>query len=154
MKTVYEKSAPLNTLRGSIIMCSHLGGGGGRGTFICGVCLEKISRESPIMHVFVKSNGYQLPRSRGYTFSTSLRGVQVMRNEQRSPVILRGGGGGGVRGYRNLDCNNSDSFDKHVSPLIAFSHWLLCFWCNFAIFDSRPCHCLMNVFSHAWISRS
>ena len=29
--------------------------------------------------------------------------------------------GRGVRGYRNLD-NNSDSFDKHVSPLIAISH--------------------------------
>ena len=66
-----------------------------------------------------------------------------LRNEQRSPVILRKwGGGGGVRGYRTLD-NNSDSFDKHVSPLIAV------FWCNFAIFDSRPYHCLTNVFSHA-----
>ena len=29
-------------------------------------------------------------------------------------------GGGGVRSDRNLD--NSDSFDKHVSLLIAFSH--------------------------------
>ena len=28
-------------------------------------------------------------------------------------------GGGGVRGDRNLD-NNSESFDKHVSPLIVF----------------------------------
>ena len=36
-----------------------------------------------------------------------------------------GGGGGGVKSDRNLD--NSDSFDKHVSQLIAFSHWLLCF---------------------------
>ena len=45
-------------------------------------------------------------------------------------------GGGGVRGDRNLD-NNSDSFDKHVSPLIAFSHWLLCFGAilQFLIFD-------------------
>ena len=54
-----------------------------------------------------------------------------------SPLDLRWGGwskkkisagnrGGGVRSDRNLD-NNCDSFDKHVSPLIAFSHWLLCF---------------------------
>ena len=49
------------------------------------------------------------------------RGVQVMRDEQRSPIFCGGGGGGGVRGDINLD-NNSDSFDKHVSPLIAFSH--------------------------------
>ena len=58
---------PSNTLRGS--MCVHVLGG--RGIFICGVCLEKISRDSPIIHVFfllvfVESNGYQLPRSRGY----------------------------------------------------------------------------------------
>ena len=30
-----------------------------------------------------------------------------------------GGGGGGGRSDRNLD-NNSESFDKHVSPLIVF----------------------------------
>ena len=58
---------PSNTLRGS--MCVHVLGG--RGIFICGVCLEKISRDSPIIHVFfllvfVESNGYQLPRSMGY----------------------------------------------------------------------------------------
>ena len=39
--------------------------------------------------------------------------------------------GGGVRGDRNLDNN------KHASPLMAFSHWLLCFGAilQFLIFD-------------------
>ena len=59
------------------------------GTFICGVCLEKISRESPIMHVFwgVKSNGYQLPRSRGYIFHK----IGGSGDEERAkvPLILR-----------------------------------------------------------------
>ena len=84
---------PSNTLRGS--MCVHVLGG--RGIFICGVCLEKISRDSPIIHVFfllvfVESNGYQLPRSRGYIDmfhkiggAGGGGGVRMMRNEQRSP---------------------------------------------------------------------
>ena len=96
---------PSNTPRGS--MCVHVFGG--RGIFICGVCplfcLEKISRDSPIIHVFflffflsflVNSNGYQLPRSRRYMFHKIKQqwlsitgggggGVQVMRNEERSP---------------------------------------------------------------------
>ena len=44
-------------------------------------------------------------------------------------------GGGGVRSDRNLD-NKSESFDKHVSPLIVF-YWLLCFGAilQFLIFD-------------------
>ena len=58
-----------------------------------------------------------------------------MRNEQRSPWFYGSGGGGGVRSDRNLD-NNSESFDKHVSPLIVF-YWLLCFGAilQFLIFD-------------------
>ena len=65
-----------------------------------------------------KSNGYQLPRSRGYIFHK----IGGSGDEERAkvPLILRKWGGG-VRGDRNLD-NKSDSFDKHVSPLIAFSH--------------------------------
>ena len=70
---------------------------GGRGIFICGVCLEKISRDSPIIHVFfllvfVESNGYQLPRSRGYIVHVPQDrgcrggGVRMMRDEQRSPL--------------------------------------------------------------------
>ena len=59
-------------------------------------------------------------------------------DEERAKValIMRKWGGGGVRGDRNLD-NNCDSFDKHVSPLIVFSHWLLCFGAilQFLIFD-------------------
>ena len=41
-----------------------------------------------------------------------------------------------VRSDKNLD-NNSESFDKHVSPLIECSHWLLCFGAilQFLIFD-------------------
>ena len=58
-----------------------------------------------------------------------------------------------MRGDRNLD-NNSDSFDKYISLLLAFFSLIAVFWCDFAIFDFRPCHCSMNVFSHAWISRS
>ena len=84
----------------------------------CGVCLENISRESPIFHVFCVCKKQWLPISTGYIFH------KIGENEERAkvPLILRKwGGGGGVRGDRNLD-NNSDSFDKHVSPLIAFSH--------------------------------
>ena len=58
-----------------------------------------------------------------------------MRNEQKVPLILRKWGGGGGRSDRNLD-NNSESFDKHVSPLTVF-YWLLCFGAilPFFIFD-------------------
>ena len=40
-----------------------------------------------------------------------------------------------MRGDRNLD-NNSDSFEKHVSPVSIDSVFSLIavFWCNFAIF--------------------
>ena len=73
-----------------------------------------------MIFVCEKSNGYQLPRSRGYIFHK----IGGSGDEERAkvPLIMRKwGGGGGVRGDINLD-NNCDSFDKHVSPLIVFSH--------------------------------
>ena len=98
---------PSNTPRGS--MCVHVFWG--RGIFICGVCLEKISRDSPIIHVFfvfvfVNSNGYQLPRSRRYMFHKvgGGGGDQVMRKRKDPPPpppILRKWGRG-KRGDRNL----------------------------------------------------
>ena len=63
-------------------------------------------------------------------------GVQVMRNEQRSPWFY-GSGGGGVKSDRNLD-NNSESFDKHARLSIdRVFYWLLCFGAilQFLIFD-------------------
>ena len=83
-----------------------------------GVRLRRLSREDfprkPGKCVcFVKSSGYQLSRSRGYIFQQDM-GVQVMRNEQRSPDSTEVGGG--VKSDRNLD-NNSESFDKHVSSI-------------------------------------
>ena len=69
------------------------------------------------------------------------------------PLILRKWGGGGEKVTENLD-NNSESFDKHVSPLIEFSIDCCVFGAilQFLIFD--PVIVLMNVFSQAWISRS
>ena len=46
-------------------------------------------------------------------------------------------GGGGVRSDRNLG-NNSESFDKHVSPLIECSHCLLCFGAILQFLISDP----------------
>ena len=62
-------------------------------------------------------------RDLGGTFSTRWGGGGGSGDEERAkvPLILRKVGGGGARGDRNLD-NNSDSFDKNVSPLRAFSH--------------------------------
>ena len=96
--------------------------------------LRCLSREDfPIMHVFCKkSNGYQLPRSRGVQFPQDRGGGGGSGDEERAKVpLILGKWVGGVRG------DNSDSFDKHVSPLIAFSHWLLCFGAilQFFIFD-------------------
>ena len=54
---------------------------------------------------------------------TNYQDREFMGKEQRSPWFYQsgGGGGGGEEGSdRNWD--NSDSFDKHVSSLIAFSH--------------------------------
>ena len=136
-------------------MCSHILGEGG--TFIFGICLEKISRESPIMRVFVcvKSNGYQLPRSRGYISHKIWGGGGGFRwwGTSKGPLILRilrkwGGGWEVTRLRQQLWF----FWQARLSTVSVFSS-IAVFWCDFAIFDFRPCHCLMNVFSHAWISR-
>ena len=79
-------------------MCSHFLGE--EGTFICGVCLKKISRESPIMHFCCCKKQIMVTKYRdlGGTFSTRYGGggggVQMMRNEERSPDSAEVGGGG------------------------------------------------------------
>ena len=119
-----------NTLRGR--MCVPIFSGKG-------VRLRRLSREDfprkPGKCVcFVKSNGYQLSRSRGYIFN-KIRGFRWWGMSKGPPDSTEVGGGGGVRSDINLD-NNSESFDKHVSPLIVF-YWLLCFGAilQFLIFD-------------------
>ena len=110
---------PSNTLRGR--MCVPIFSGKG-------VRLRRLSREDfprkPGKCVcFVKSNGYQLSRSRGYIFNKI--GGSGDEEWAKVPLILRKWAER-VRSDRNLD-NNSESFDKHVSPLIECSHWLLWF---------------------------
>ena len=120
-----------NILRG-LHVCSHFLGEGG---YLCGVCLRRFPKKAREMHIFCKkSNGYQLPTSRGYI----LHKIGGSGDEEwaKVPLILWKGGGGAMRSDRNLD-HNFDSFDKHVPPLIAFSHWFLCFGAilQFLIFD-------------------
>ena len=113
-----------NTLRGR--MCVPIFSGKG-------VRLQRLSQEDLKCVCFVKSNGYQLSRSRGYIFN-KIRGFRWWGMSKGPPDSMEVGGGG-VISYRNLD-NNSESFDKHVSPLIVF-YWLLCFGAilQFLIFD-------------------
>ena len=124
----------------------------GKGGILGCVFLGKISRECPGKGVFCccKQAIVTNYRDRGYIFQRNIGGSGD-GGTSTGPLILREWWGEGREGYWY---NNSDSFDMHVSSLIALSHWLSVFWCDFAMFCFGVCHCLMTVFSHVWILRS
>ena len=137
---------PSNTLRGR--MCVPIFSGKG-------VRLRRLSREDfprkPGKCVcFVKSNGYQLSRSRGYIFN-KIRGFRWWAMSKGPPDSTEVGGPG--EKWQKLRQQLWIFWQARLSIDRVFS-LIAVFWCDFAIFDFRPCHCLMNVFSHAWISRS
>ena len=117
-----------------------------------GVRLRRLSREDipektwVMLPSFCKNQWLPIIEIYWGIFSTN-KGVQVMRNEQRSPILSEVGGGG-VRSDRNLD-NNSESCEKHFasrSPLIECSYnWLLCFGAILQFFIFDPCHMFNEV---------
>ena len=133
-------------------MCSHFLWGRGY-TFICGGLSREDFPRKPDNAVCLLSNygfTYQFPRSRGYIFH-KIGGSGGEELRAKVPLILRKWGGG--ERWRTLRqqlwfFRQARLFIDSVFSLIAV------FWCDFAIFDFRPCHCSMNVFSHALILRS
>ena len=95
---------------------------------------------------FVKSNGYQLSRSRGYIFN-KIRGFRWWGMSKGPPDSTEVGGGGGEK-WQKLRQQLWIFWQTRLSIDRVFS-LIAVFWCDFAVFDFRSCHCLMNVFSHA-----
>ena len=119
-----------------------------------GVRLRRLSREDfprkPGKCVcFVKSNGYQLSKSRGCIFN-KIRGFRWWGMSKGPPDSTEVGGGG--EKWQKLRQQLWIFWQARLS--IDSVLLIAVFWCDFAIFDFRPCHGLMNVFIHAWISRS
>ena len=110
-------------------------------------CLRKISMNCVC---FVKSNDYQLSRSRGYIFN-KIRGFRWWGMSKGPPDSTEVGGPD--EKWQKLRQQLWIFWQARLSIDRVFS-LIAVFWCDFAIFYFRPCHCLMNVFSHAWISRS
>ena len=141
---------PSTTLRGSMCVPIFLGKG---------VPLRCLSREdfprkpdnASFLYKKKKSNGYQLPRSRGYI--SHKIGGSGDEEWAKVPLILRKWGGGGGEKWQKLRQQLWFFWQARLSIDSVFSLFAV-FWCDFAIFYFRPCHCSMNVFSHAWISRS
>ena len=128
-------------------VCSHFLGEGG--TFAAFVS-RRFPRKPGKCVCFVKSNGYQLSRSRGYIFN-KIRGFRWWGMSKVPPDSTEVGGPG--EKWQKLRQQLWIFWQARLSIDRVFS-LIAVFWCDFAIFDFRLCHCLMNVFSHAWISRS
>ena len=146
---LWEDRPHSNTLRGR--MCVPIFSGKG-------VPLRRLSREdfSRKPGIFFFNNGYQLPRSRGVYFQ-QVKGFRWWGMSSCPPdsteVEAEVGGGGGGEKWHKLRQQLWFFWQARLSTDSVFS-LIAVFWCGFAIFDFRPCHCVMNVFSHAWISRS
>ena len=136
-----------NTLRGRMCVLIF----SGKGVRLRRLSREDFPRKTPGKCVcFVKSNGYQLSRSRGYIFN-KIRGFRWWGMSKGPPDSTEVGGPG--EKWQKLRQQLWIFWQARLSIDRVFS-LIAVFWCDFAIFDFRPCHCLMNVFSHVWISRS
>ena len=115
---------PLDYTKGSHV-CSHFLGEGG--TFAAFVS-RRFPRKPGKCVCFVKRNGYQLSRSRGYVFN-KISGFRWWGMSKGPPDSTEVGGGDK---WQKLRQQLWTVVDKHVSPLRVF-YWLLCFvrFCNF-----------------------